>query len=96
LAVFDVSVLNTAVAGAFCDKTAIWGAATISIALTIDETFDEETYRIAGESITADCLASSVTAMKRGDSLTIDSVSYSVLAVHRDGSGWAKITLEKA
>jgi hypothetical protein len=90
------SGLTEAVAGTFCDKSATWGAVTIDVALTIEPTYDEETFRLVGELITADTLAENVATMKRGDAVTIDSVGYSVLSVFRDGSGWAKITLEKS
>ena len=92
----DWSALNEAVAGTFCDKLATWGAASISVALTIQPTYIEDTFQIAGEAITADCLAAGIETMKRGDALTIDGVAYAVMAVNRDGSGWAKIILEKS
>jgi hypothetical protein len=85
--VVDWSALNSTVSGTFCDKSATWGAVTI---------YEVDTYAVIGEAILADCLADGIEAMKRGDTLTIDSVSYKVMAVHRDGSGWAKITMEKA
>jgi len=88
--------MNAAVAGAFCDKTAIWGAASIAVALTVTPVYDVDTYQVVGEAIIADSLAAGIEAMKRGDSLTIESISYKVMAVHRDGTGWAKITLEKS
>jgi hypothetical protein len=94
--VFDVGLLNKTVAGAFCQKSAAWGGKGIQVDLTIEPTIDEETYRIAGKSITADCLADGIESMKRGDLLTIDAVQYSVLSVHRDGTGWATIALEEA
>jgi hypothetical protein len=92
----DWSDLNSAVAGTFCDKSATWGAETLAVALTITPIYDTDTFSVVGEAILADCLADGIEAMKRGDTLTIDSVGYKVMAVHRDGSGWAKITLEKA
>jgi hypothetical protein len=94
--VVDWSALNSAVAGTFCDKTATWGLVTLAVVLTITPIYDTETYAVVGEAILADCLAEGIESMKRGDTLTIDAVSYKVMAVHRDGSGWAKITLEKA
>jgi hypothetical protein len=94
--VVDWSGLNDTVAGTFCDKTANWGAVTLAVALTITPIYEVDTYAVIGEAILADCLADGIEAMKRGDTLTIDSVGYKIMAVHRDGSGWAKITLEKA
>ena len=92
----DWSGLNDAVADVFCDKTATWGVVTLAVALTITPIYDTDTFSVVGEAIIADCLAAGIESIKRGDALTIDSVGYKVMAVHRDGSGWAKLTLEKS
>lgn len=95
----NFDALNVAVAGAFADKAATWvsqaGSVAIQVALTIAPAYDGDGYRIAGESITADCLAQPIAAMKRGEVLIIDTVHYAILAVHFDGTGWANLILEK-
>ncbi len=96
---FNTDVLNQTIAAVFCDKAAMWisaaGSIPINAALTVAPEYNESGFRIAGESITADCLMSEVTAMKRTDRLIIDAVSYSVLAIQPDSTGWATIILEK-
>lgn len=98
--VFDISALNSSVEEIFCDKSAIWssqsGVVPIQVAITIAALYsDDGAYRIAGESITADCPFNSIVTMKRGDTLTFDTVVYNVLDIQRDGAGWATILLEK-
>ena len=96
---FNTDVLNQIVAAVFCDKSATWmsssGIIPVNAALTVAPEYNESGFRIAGESITADCLMSEITTMKRTDLLIIDAISYSVLAVQPDSTGWATIILEK-
>lgn len=96
---FNADALNQAVAKVFCDKPATWvsasGSISVQAALTVAPAYNESGFRIAGESITADCLMSEIASMKRTDRLIIDAIAYSVLAVQPDSTGWATIILEK-
>jgi len=96
---FNTDILNQTIAAVFCDKSATWisasGSIPVQAALTVAPEYDESGFRIAGESITANCLMSEITTMKRTDRLIIDAISYSVLAVQPDSTGWATIILEK-
>lgn len=96
---FNTDALNQTVAAVFCNKPATWirasGSVPVNVALTVAPEYNENGFRIAGESITADCLMSDVATIKRTDHLVIDAITYSVLAVQPDSTGWAKIILEK-
>jgi len=96
---FDESALNTAVASVFCNKAAVWtspaGTVGIMVALTVLPIYDETTFKIMGESITAGCPYTPIAAMQRNDTLTIGAVTYNVLAVTHDSADWATIALEK-
>ena len=98
---FDENLLNKAVAGAFCNRTATWitPAGTRTIRVIFDSAtaeLTEDFTAIGDEVITAECESSTVAGMNRKDTLVILSVTYSVLNVQPDGNGWSVITLEKA
>ena len=96
---FDETILNAAVASVFCNKAATWtspaGAVGIMVALTVLPIYDETTFKIMGESITAGCPYGPIATMARGDTLVIGAATYKVLSMLDDEAGWATITLEK-
>ncbi len=96
---FNTDALNQAVAAVFCDKPATWisasGSIPVNAALAVAPAYNESGFRVAGESITADCLMGEIATMKRTDLLVIETVTYRVLAVQPDSTGWATIILEK-